>query len=114
MFKRPFSFKGRIDRGEFLTSTIILYIAGNYIEQNLENLDKYFVVIIAVIHLWFALAQGAKRAHDCGHNGFYMLIPFYQLWLLFAPGEYSKNQYNLDKPTLTSHISDPLGIKRME
>jgi uncharacterized membrane protein YhaH (DUF805 family) len=39
------------------------------------------------------LAQGAKRCHDRGNSGWYQLIPFYSLWMLFAEGDQQANSY---------------------
>lgn len=39
------------------------------------------------------LAQAAKRSHDVGNSVFYILIPFYALYLFFGDSEYGENQY---------------------
>lgn len=41
--------------------------------------------------IFFLLAQGAKRCHDRGNSGFYQIIPFYGLWMLFAESNYGPN-----------------------
>jgi uncharacterized membrane protein YhaH (DUF805 family) len=37
-----------------------------------------------------------ERAHDCGNSWWYLIIPFYSLWLFFAPGEPGENIYGPD------------------
>jgi len=47
--------------------------------------------------LWFLWAQGAKRCHDIGHSGWYQIIPFYMLWMIFAKGEEGiQNKYGVN------------------
>ena len=46
-----------------------------------------------VPYFWFIWAQGAKRCHDRGNSGWYQIIPFYGLWMLFAEGEIGTNEY---------------------
>jgi len=43
--------------------------------------------------LWWLLAYGAKRCHDLGNSGFYQLIPFYLLFMLFQEGDVGDNFY---------------------
>lgn len=55
--------------------------------------DAMFLLIAYIPLLWFALAQGAKRCHDRGNSGFFQVIPFYGLWMLFADGNIGANEY---------------------
>ena len=99
MFKKPFSFEGRIRRTEYGISAIIYY-ALIYTPDFLGIPEEdyaipYLIMIIPL--LWFMLAQGAKRCHDRGNNGFYQIIPFYGLWMLFGESDYGPNEYG-DNP----------------
>ena len=95
MFENPFSFNGRIRRTEYGIS-LILYLVmyvnmlSNYIPEE-KNLGAFFFVAIPA--LWFLWAQGAKRCHDLGHSGWWQLIPFYSLWMLFQDGQPGENEY---------------------
>jgi uncharacterized membrane protein YhaH (DUF805 family) len=91
MFSAPFSFEGRIRRTEYGISLIIYFLAYVVI---LPLSDSSSVFAIAYIPLlWFLWAQGAKRCHDRGNSGWYQLIPFYVLWMLFAEGDSNNNEY---------------------
>ena len=94
MFKRPFSFSGRIRRLEFGLSYIMylsfLFIVGAISEaSNLQG----FLVLLIIPALWFLLAQGSKRCHDRGNSGIYLIIPFYILWMVFAESDFGENEY---------------------
>ena len=95
MFKDPFSFNGRIRRTEFGISFIIYAFVSGLLSVLLEaGGDKLAFLGLAYIPLmWFIWAQGAKRCHDRGNNGWYQIIPFYGLWMLFADGEPGINEY---------------------
>lgn len=39
------------------------------------------------------LSEGTRRCHDLGHSGFWMLIPYYILWMLFQNSKVGPNEY---------------------
>jgi uncharacterized membrane protein YhaH (DUF805 family) len=91
MFKKPFSFKGRIRRTEFGLSYLIYFFG--------TMLTLGFGIVIT---LPFILAQAAKRSHDIGNSGWFILIPIYNpFFLLFAEGETESNEYG-ENPKLVS------------
>lgn len=100
MFQHPFSFKGRIRRLEYGLSYLMYSILGSFIEITPEYLLSDDVVIFYCIlwlpATWFFLAQGAKRCHDRGNSGWYQLILFYGLWMLFGDGDAHENDYGSD------------------
>jgi uncharacterized membrane protein YhaH (DUF805 family) len=98
MFKNPFSFEGRIRRMEYGLSFIILVVVLSVIRLAVASgelpiaLGYFFQIPI----YWFKIAQGAKRCHDLGNNGWWQLIPFYGFWLLFAEGKKEENDYGVN------------------
>lgn len=97
MFKNPFSFNGRIRRTEYGISLILYFLVNTVLSVILEA-DNYSddtaLLGLAYIPLvWFLWAQGAKRCHDIGRNGWWQIIPFYFLWLIFSDGEEGLNSY---------------------
>lgn len=105
MFKNVFSFTGRIGRKEYVITFIILTTLGyvmNYVTYNGVDditLVPYLIIIIAAV--WIKLSQAAKRCHDVNRSGWFQLIPFYDLYLLFAEGDRRRNEYGpdpMDKP----------------
>lgn len=95
MFNNLFSFDGRIRRTEYGISLIIwfayIFICAFVFRQ---NLDVYKVLFYS--SYWFLWSQGAKRSHDLGNSGWWQIIPFYMLWLLFQDGEIGENKYGQD------------------
>ena len=98
MFKSPFSFEGRIRRTEFGLSYLLCIIIIGLMGSMLADLGSaYSIVFLGFIPLtWFQWAQGAKRCHDLGNSGFFQLIPFYFLWMMFEDGEPKRNEYGLN------------------
>jgi uncharacterized membrane protein YhaH (DUF805 family) len=101
MFKAPFSFKGRIRRTEYLISLLIYFFVvmlfsfftTSFTARDNANGSGVLLLIVIIPCLFFMLAQGVKRSHDLGNSGWFLLIPFYGLWLLFANSEVGKNKY---------------------
>lgn len=98
MFKNPFSFNGRIRRTEYgISYTLhIFFFYGFVILSKTLNLEGYQLLIPLGASYWFLISQGAKRCHDLDNNGFYQIIPFYFLALIFSEGQRRTNQYGPD------------------
>jgi uncharacterized membrane protein YhaH (DUF805 family) len=100
MFKNVFSFDGRIRRTEYGISSIIFatykMITAFIALSMSENDESGFLIISYLLltpGLFFLFAQGAKRCHDVGRSGWWQLIPFYGLYLLFGEGDTNENEY---------------------
>jgi uncharacterized membrane protein YhaH (DUF805 family) len=92
MFKNPFSFEGRIRRSEYGISVIIYSVCYGLISAiAIAGAEAIFLAFIPLF--WFLIAQAAKRCHDRGNSGWWQLIPFYGLWLLFGDGELGANEF---------------------
>jgi uncharacterized membrane protein YhaH (DUF805 family) len=105
MFKKPFSFNGRIRRTEFGVSLIWFYgliaILAKIPGAGGRSAGIAILVLLVPI-FWFRFAQGAKRCHDMGHSGWFQLIPFYSLLMLFASGNAGANRFGDDPKTLAT------------
>lgn len=92
MFKKPFSFDGRIRRTEYAISLIIYIIFYSTINEMTRNGNPELGLAFIPM-LWFLWAQGAKRCHDMNNNGWYQIIPFYVLWMLIVEGDSYLNKH---------------------
>lgn len=99
MFRNPFSFSGRIRRTEYGLSMIICFVINLFMQgivgiaAESDAASALLILIMLIPYFWFIWAQGAKRCHDRGNSGWYQIIPFYRLWMLFAEGETGTNEY---------------------
>jgi len=93
MFSSPFSFDGRIRRTEYGISLIIYAIVATFVNAIVESGEAPIIGLAYIPMLWFFWAQGAKRCHDVGNNGWWQIIPFYGFWLLFQDGQPGLNEY---------------------
>ncbi len=67
----------------------------NILENRYEDmiLKHPLLIIPMLILMRISLSQGAKRCHDVGKSGWYLLIPFYVFYLIFAEGQRFDNKY---------------------
>ena len=99
MFSRIFSFSGRIRRLEY-GLTYLAYCLWDLpmrvvSEDQISEKYAIFYLVTLIPVLWIFFAQGAKRCHDRGNSGWYQIIPFYFLWMIFAEGESETNEYGV-------------------
>jgi uncharacterized membrane protein YhaH (DUF805 family) len=66
-----------------------------WMESDYSGTSSVIFLITFIPMIWLNLAQGAKRCHDRDNSGWYQLIPFYGLWMLFAKGDYEENDYGV-------------------
>ena len=120
MFKNPFSFEGRIRRTEYGLSIIIFVVARVIVTfiaiaivdpRSYDDLSAVnpIALIFTIPLLWFLWAQTAKRCHDVGNSGWWQLIPFYPLVILFQPGELGKNKYGDNPKQIQQVIGGQIG-----
>jgi uncharacterized membrane protein YhaH (DUF805 family) len=101
MFKKPFSFRGRINRTEYILSLVlsgvITIMSGLFL---LAFSDSKSVTVICYILwfvvVWFFLAQGAKRCHDRNDSGWHQFHPFYQISMVTGDSDIGSNNYGLN------------------
>ncbi|WP_299181015.1 DUF805 domain-containing protein [uncultured Aquimarina sp.] len=106
MFKNPFSFSGRIRRLEYGLSYLI-FIASFFLIGVITEIipeAESLIVLIILPSYWFLIAQGSKRCHDLGNSGFFQLIPFYGLFMLFEEGNYGVNKYGYNPKEIDAPI----------
>lgn len=100
MFSHPFSFNGRIRRLEYGLTSLALYLYELPMELISEDdLSAGFAIVwllLLIPALWIFYAQSAKRCHDMNNSGWYQLIPFYALWMIFKKGDTGSNNYGDD------------------
>ncbi|WP_073851813.1 DUF805 domain-containing protein [Pontibacter flavimaris] len=101
-----FSFSGRIRRTEYAVTQIALsavvglifmvFGASLLAGESAAIGATLFLGVAMLLASWVSLASGAKRCHDRGNSGFFQLIPFYGLWMLFGDGDHGSNGYGSD------------------
>ena len=94
MFQNAFLIGGIIGRTEYGIS-LIIYVIITLVIRNIaeESTNAKYIFIFYLPALWFVWAQSIKRCQDTGKSGWWLLIPFYVLWLLFKEGDPGANQY---------------------
>jgi uncharacterized membrane protein YhaH (DUF805 family) len=100
MFRNPFSFEGRIRRLEYGLSFII-YVALSILRILLQGSSSGLIIgiVLLIPTAWFAWAQGAKRCHDLDKSGWWQIIPFYFIVMIFQDGNYDTNEYGSNPKT---------------
>ncbi len=109
------SFKGRIRRLEYGISVFIFAVSVKFIQVighefsiGSPSTESLFL-LLQLPFWWFNFAQGAKRSHDIGNSGWWQLLPFYGIGLLFFPSEIGINQYGANPKGV--YIENPIKVE---
>lgn len=97
MFSAVFSFNGRIRRLEYgltyLAYTFYCLPMNVLSEDEISGGFAIIWLLLLIPAVWIFWAQGAKRCHDMGYNGWWQIVPFFILVMIFGKGEAQINQY---------------------
>lgn len=96
VFKRIFSIRGRVRRAEYHMCLALLSFIGGIILLLPENTPNAIIIIaflILLLCMILVFIASIKRCHDRGHSGWWILIPFYWIYLIFAKSEMKINKY---------------------
>jgi uncharacterized membrane protein YhaH (DUF805 family) len=106
MFKKPFSFQGRIGRLEFFLSLLILIayvLIIIFISNYLKPVDETYTGYLSIFFfppLWFFLVVRIKRLHDLDQSAWLLLLSAVpvvnialELYMLFGSGYKRANKY---------------------
>ncbi len=91
------NFNGRARRAEywyFFLGNFLIGIILGILEATTGV--KYLPTIYQVAIIVSSFAVGVRRMHDVGKSGWFLLIPFYNLILLFSAGDEGVNEYGPD------------------
>ncbi|MFN6115810.1 MAG: DUF805 domain-containing protein [Flavobacteriales bacterium] len=94
MFRRPFSFQGRIRRLEYAITVVVLVTLNVIIGVAFSpKFPPWQLALVALLSVWLFVAQGVKRCHDLGKRWWWCFDPVFVLRMLFARGEHGVNEF---------------------
>ena len=104
---RPFSFRGRIGRGQFFVTFLALYgfwlviliVKELFLPDGMDHVYRRLLVVAAYLSLYVCMAQAVKRCHDIGRSGRFLIVPFYVFVLLAKKGMQGDNEFGLMSPS---------------
>ncbi|MEJ8590665.1 DUF805 domain-containing protein [Riemerella anatipestifer] len=81
-------FKGRSSRKAYWT-----FVGINFLFSFASSFVEILGILYSLALLLPSLAIAVRRMHDVGKSGWFLLIPFYNIYLLIIKGEERENQY---------------------
>lgn len=87
------SARGRATRGQYLLSWLTYLFFSIVLDVMIQDGANPLFGLLYFPMFMFILTEGAKQCHDMGRSGWFQLIPFFSLWMLFKKGEEGPNKY---------------------
>lgn len=109
VLKNYAGFSGRARRKEYWMFYLINVIISILLSVIGTAIDFIFLGNIYSLALLVpTIAVGVRRMHDTNHSGWFLLVPFYNLYLLCINGDAGENKYGADPKGGSSFNSDAL------
>ncbi len=94
-FKRYSDFKGRSTRNQFWNffalQFLIAVLGATFLEKG-SNADKSVQIFLLILTIPY-IAVSVRRMHDINKSGWFILIPFYNLFLFTRAGDTADNMF---------------------
>lgn len=87
--------KGRTTRGQY-AALFAVYVVLQILAVFLAAAVPLLGMVLGFGSWGFMLMAAARRSQDCGRSGWFVLIPFYPIWLFFEPGQVGENRFGPD------------------
>lgn len=97
MTKKYFEIKGRARRQEywmFFLANFLIAIGIGFVSAVIKM--PLLVSLYQLAVLIPGITVGIRRMHDTNHSGWFLLVPFYGLYLLLKEGDASPNPFGPD------------------
>ena len=99
---RPFSFRGRIGRLQYLLSVFggmvvyfLIFVVGEklFVGEGNNGVMAIWMLVATIVLYWFIFAQSCKRCHDLGCSGIWQFVPIWNFCLYWKAGNQETNNY---------------------
>lgn len=125
MFNRAFRFNWRITRLEYFLSYFLYYFIAvlcgfcawlicGILDIDISTLPDDMWHIVVIPAYWFGLSQAVKRSHDIWKSGWWIIVPFFGLWLLFEDSQQWENIYGKNPKEKVNDVSTEMQEKKGE
>ena len=94
VFTNYANFNGRARLSEYWWFVLFTLIVRLSIALMFNN--SMLDLLVGLVLLIPGLSVAVRRVHDVGKSGWFILIPFYNLYLVLSRGERGTNQYGSD------------------
>lgn len=83
---------GRLNRRGLLMY-LLIYFGLIFISVFIGYLSTTLSSVVGIVAWAFLILGLIKRSHDVGRSGWFILIPFFSLWLFVVPGQVGPNYF---------------------
>ena len=87
--------KGRSTRGQY-AAIFGAFIVLQLLAAALGGAAPFIGLGLGCAAQGFMIMAACRRSHDCGRSGWFLLIPFYTIWLFFESGQVGDNRFGAD------------------